>query len=96
MAGHGKKMERRFPIYLSQTLQILWFEVDDLSIFMCFFVLAMMFDGLVLWALAFILPYAYSKAKKKYPRGFLKHILYFAGLTDLKGYPCYYEKDFHE
>jgi hypothetical protein len=41
-------------------------------------------------------PYVYIRAKKKYPRGFFKHILYFFGLTKLEGYPTYHERDFVE
>jgi len=44
----------------------------------------------------FVIPWVYSKAKRKYPRGFLKHCLWFAGLVKIKGYPEYFEKKFSE
>ena len=44
----------------------------------------------------FFCPYLYSKAKKKYPRGFLKLVLYQMGFIKLNGYPNYFMKTFIE
>ena len=88
-------MDKRFPRYLSSPFQILWFESDELGIMSVFFILALMF-GYVFWALMFIAPYIYSTIKRKYPRGFFKHFLYFAGLTNLKGYPSFFQDRFCE
>ncbi len=86
---------RRFPRYLSSPIQVLWFESDEIAIIAICYTLGLLF-GLVGWALLIIVPYLYGKLKKNYPRGFLKHSLYFIGLLDLKGYPIYQEKEFFE
>lgn len=88
-------MFKRFPRYLSAPFQVLWFETDELAIILMCFVLAMLF-GSLFWIGLFAGPYYYGKLKKSYPRGFLKHTLYFIGLSSLKGYPTYFEKEFSE
>ena len=88
-------MEKKFPRYLSAPFQILWFEPDELGVMCLFLVLALMF-GYIFWALVFAAPYGYSVLKRKYPRGFFKHMLYFAGLTNLAGYPSFFEGRFLE
>ena len=88
-------MKHTFPQYLSAPFQVLWFEADELGIVMIFFVLAMIFGGLF-WVLQVIGPWYYSSIKKRSPRGFLRHILYFVGVLELKGYPTYFEKEFCE
>lgn len=87
--------EKKFPQYLSSPYQILWFETDDLAIVMIFFLLALLF-GHIFWLMVLVGPYIYTKIKKRYPRGFLRHILYFLGLIKMKGYPSYFEKEFTE
>lgn len=88
----GKK---RFPQYLSSPLQVLWFEPDELGIMLISFVLAMIYGGFF-WILLVLAPWFYSKTKRKYPRGFLKHVLYFAGIAHVKGYPIFFEETFIE
>lgn len=88
-------MTKKFPRYLSSPFQVLWFETDEMAIILICFVLAMLF-GYLFWGLLFVGPYYYGKLKKNYPRGFLKHTLYFIGLSSLKGYPSYFEKEFSE
>jgi len=88
-------MKKKFPQYLSKPFQILWFESDDLVIMLIFFVFAITF-GSLFWLVMFAAPYLYSKLKKRYPRGFFRHTLYFLGLIKLKGYPSYFEKEFQE
>lgn len=84
-----------FPQYLSAPFQILWYETDELGVLMFSLVLAFMY-GNVFWLLVVLAPYFYSKMKKSRPRGFLRHILYFAGLIKFKGYPAYFDKEFRE
>jgi hypothetical protein len=43
-----------------------------------------------------IFPVIYAKLKKRYPRGFMKHALYFIGFLELRGYPTFFEKEFTE
>jgi len=89
-------MEKKtFPQYLSLPFQVLWFETDELIIALIFYVMALVF-GNVLWLMIGIGPYAYSSIKRKYPRGFFKHSLYFIGLISIKGYPNFFESEFSE
>ncbi len=87
--------KKRFPQYLSSPFQVLWFETDELIIVVVFLIFALIF-GYLFWLLLFIGPYLYTRLKKKYPRGFLRHVLYFIGLIRMKGYPSYFEKEFFE
>lgn len=86
---------KRFPQYLSAPYQVLWFEADELLLILMFFIFAMVFSAFF-WPFVFIVPWLYGKAKKKYPRGFLKHCLYFLGLLSMKGYPSFFQKEFFE
>lgn len=52
--------------------------------------------GIYFLPLIVVLPYFYSKFKKRYNRGFVGHLLYFSGLADFKGYPNFFSKDFIE
>ena len=88
-------MERRFPRYLSSPYQILMFEVDELVVFLLFFVLWLSFGKLFIIPM-FVGTYLYSKTKKKYPRGFFRHLLYFSGLIKIHDYPHYFERRFIE
>lgn len=89
-------MKRKFPQYLTAPFQVLWFETDDLGIILIFLTLTLIFESMFWVALLFVGPYIYLKMKKKYPRGFLKHLQYFTGLNDMKGYPSFFEKEFIE
>ncbi|MDD5007038.1 MAG: type IV conjugative transfer system protein TraL [Syntrophorhabdaceae bacterium] len=86
-------MERKFPRYLTNPYQVLMFEVDELMVILFNFVFWLVFGNFFLITL-FLCPYLYSRAKKKYPRGFLRHLLFFAGLLKLHGYPHYFQKVF--
>lgn len=91
----------RFPRYLSAPFQILWFEADELFVMVFFFMTAIMFGNtnwmFALLALAGVFGvYGYSVLKRKHPRGFFGHLLYFAGLTDIKGYPSFFVDKFIE
>lgn len=87
--------EKKFPQYLSTPYQVLWFEADELMLILLFFVFTIVFSA---WFLPFLFfaPWLYGKAKKKYPRGFLEHCLYFLGLVSMEGYPNYFQKEFFE
>lgn len=89
-------MRNQFPQYLSAPFQILWFEVDELIIFFMFLILALMYEAWPLWVLMFVAPVVFGKIKSRYPRGFLKHMLYFCGLLSFEGYPSYFEERFTE
>ena len=84
-----------FPQYLSRPMQFLWWESDELAVILLFVGLAMMFGG-VFWFLPFLGSYAFVRLKREYQKDFLRHVFYFLGLTRLKGYPEYWEREFSE
>ena len=86
---------RRFPQYLSSPFQILWFEADELGILVICFALALLFGDLF-WLSLFAGPYLYSVLKRRYPRGYFKHLIYFMGLVKIEGYPSYFEESYEE
>lgn len=85
----------RFPRYLNAPVQVLWWEVDQIALAAVAYAFGLMYGWIVFSFLAVALWY-YSSKKKLYPRGFLKHTLYFIGFIDFKGYPTFYEKVFFE
>ena len=84
-----------FPQYLSKPFQILWFEVDELVIFLFTLTLALIY-GKFMWIAFLAIQYFYTRTKRIKPRGFLKHIFYMLGLLEMKNYPEYLQKEFHE
>lgn len=85
----------RFPQYLSQQLQILWFEMDEWFLILYIFFAAIQFGG-IYWLLVIPVPYLFIKAKRKGGKGFFKHLLYRCGLSSLEGYPSYFMRKFRE
>ncbi|RLD98232.1 MAG: conjugal transfer protein TraL [Aquificota bacterium] len=90
-----QQRNRRFPQYLSSPIQVLWFEADELSIILLSFMAASILKG-YFWLMVIVAPFFYSRYKLRYPRGFLKHMLYLSGLKDLKVYPTAFHKEFLE
>ena len=88
-------MERPFPQYLSNPLQVLWFESDELAVIVFCFVLALVYGGLV-WLGFLAGPYLYHRTKQNKPRGYLFHLLYTVGLLKMEGYPSHFEQEFRE
>lgn len=86
---------RPFPQYLSNPIQVLWFESDELIIILFCFVISMAYSGLA-WLVLFAGPYLYHRTKQNKPRGYLFHVLYALGLLKMEGYPSFFEKEFHE
>lgn len=91
MVEYGAK----FPRYLSSPLQMLWWESDEVAVIFVCFMSAMLYGG-ILWFTLLVVPYLYIKTKKRYPKGFFKHLLYCLGLVKLDGYPSFQEKHFVE
>lgn len=85
----------RFPQYLSSPVQVLWWEADELAIVFLSLTLAMVFGG-VTWAVLVFGPLLYSRAKRKHQRGFLKHLLWYLGIKDLRPYPGPFQNSFWE
>jgi hypothetical protein len=88
-------VEKKMPQYLSSPYQLLWFEPDDLSIIVVGYLLAMVFGG-VFWLGMIVGPVTYGLLKRRYPRGFLRHMFYMIGWTKLHGYPTFFEEEFVE
>jgi type IV conjugative transfer system protein TraL len=86
---------RKFPQYLSKPIQVLWFEIDELVIFLFSLTLALIY-GKFMWIIFIGIQYFYTRTKRKKPRGFLKHILYVLGFLQMKNYPEYFQREFHE
>jgi type IV conjugative transfer system protein TraL len=86
---------KRFPQYLNAPLQFAWWEADVvvIAVFSAYF--GFFLKG-PFYLMIVLLPYSYVSAKRKYPRGFLRHLFYFIGLIDFKGYPTFFEKRFIE
>ncbi len=88
-------LKQDFPQYLSAPFQILWYESDELALVFFFLVMALLY-GTVCWILLLVGPYVYSRIKRQRPRGFLCHLLYMAGLIQMRNYPGYFDKEFSE
>ena len=92
MAGSST---RTFPQYLSRPFQVLWFEMDELAIFLFTLTVALVYGGLA-WIAFVAIQYAYIRTKRQKPRGFLKHLLYVGGLLRMRNCPEYFQQEFHE
>jgi type IV conjugative transfer system protein TraL len=86
---------RKFPQYLSKPFQVLWFEVDELVLFLFFLTLSLLY-GKLMWLIFLVFQYSYTKTKRSQARGFLKHVLYVFGLIKMNNYPDYFQQEFHE
>lgn len=84
-----------FPQYLSKPLQVLWFETDELILFVFTFTLALIY-GKFVWIIFLATQYFYTRTKRTKPRGFLKHVLYMLGFIKMNNYPDFFQREFHE
>jgi hypothetical protein len=80
---------------------VLWWEADQISVATLLLTISFMYGGFsgvrwIFWIFPIVGTWGYSQVKKKYPRGFLKHLLYFYGITKMSGYPEYYDIHFNE
>lgn len=89
-------MAVRVPRYLHLPVQILWFDMEDIAILMCCYVLWMVLSSWYVLPLVIIGPYSFMKLKATKPRGFMRHILYQYGFAKLKGYPPAMAERFEE
>jgi hypothetical protein len=88
-------VKKRFPQYLTQPFMILSFEPDEQMITLTCVVAALTIWGFAI-LLPFTVPYLYITTKKKYPRGFVKHVFYVLGFVRFDGYPTFHEREFVE
>lgn len=85
----------KVPQYLHKPYQVLFFEVDELLALVLVFVLALFFGG-IFWVLIIPFVYLLSYLKKRFPRGYIRHLFYALGLIKLKNLPTYFENEFFE
>jgi type IV conjugative transfer system protein TraL len=85
----------RMPQYLSNPIQMLWWEQDEVVVIMVTLCGALFVGGWA-WLALLVGPFSYSRFKKTYPKGFLKHLLFMVGLMKFEGYPTAFEKHFIE
>lgn len=91
----NSELNKSFPQYLGKPIQVLWFELDELIIFVFTLTFALIYGG-IMWIIFIGVQWFYTRTKRKHAKGFLKHILYMLGLLEMKNYPEYFEKEFHE
>ena len=87
--------QKRFPQYLSKPIQVLWFELDELIIFLFTLTFTLIYGGFM-WFVFVVIQVSYTRTKRKNARGFLKHILYMLGFMKMNSYPEYFQREFHE
>lgn len=83
------------PQYLHLPLQILWFDIEIWSVVVVLYAICMVYGGW-LWLILPIGVYAFIVVKRGKPRGFLRHLLYKAGIYKLDFYPPAHSRDHHE
>jgi len=86
----------KFPRYLSALPQILWWEMDEFAVIICFFTMWATIGGWQNAVCLFVVPYAYRKTKYRSENGYFKRILYMTGMGKLDGYPTHFQKKFQE
>lgn len=79
---------KKIPKHINAVPQFLWWEVDDMMIFM-FAVIIAMFDGqlLITVGLGLVGSYIHAKSKDNFVKGYFGHVLYYLGFRDIKGMP---------
>jgi len=82
--------------WLYRPYQLLFFDTEDIAVIAVFVSIAFIFGGWFLWILAFVGVYLILNEKKKRGRGFIKHLLYKAGIFKFKGCPSVFERKFFE
>lgn len=87
---------KSFPQYLSKPYQVLWFEPDDMVFAYAAVILFGVKIGGWAWLMVPLAPFAYSRLKRNYPRGFIKHMGYFLGIRSFEGYPKFFQQRFLE
>lgn len=90
-----KEATYKIPQYLHRPYQVLFFEVEELVVFIMILFFALVFGG-IFWLVFLPAPFILSRLKKKYPRGYLKHYLYRLSLLQFKGAPTSFENEFYE
>ena len=85
----------RVPQYLHLPIQFLWFDSEEISAILFFYIFGVLFGGWA-WLLVVAGPFFFIQVKRKKPRGFLLHLLYSLGFSTLRGYPGPHATKFYE
>lgn len=75
------------PRYLHLPVQILWFDMEDISVVLVSYTLWMLLNSWYVVPVCIAVPVLFMRIKASRPRGFLRHLLYRYGFSSLKGYP---------
>ena len=86
------------PQHLHKPITFLFLDTEDAGVFFIFLLLfSLVFNlGFIGFILAIVITLINVKIKEKYPRGALRHIFYFIGIMNFKGYPSFLIKEFEE
>lgn len=68
-------------------VQILWFDLEDIAVFLVMYVLWLLIDSIYLLPAVVLVPFYLRKYKASKPRGYLQHLLFEFGLRDMPDYP---------
>ena len=89
-------MKHKVPTMLNKPIMVSGIEIDVVAV-----VITLCFIPMILhnnWLFFGVPPLTiyYTKAKIKYNRGFIIHLLYFIGFVKLKGCPSYFVNTFRQ
>jgi len=85
----------KVPQYLYRPYQVLFFETDELVVLVVMLFFGIVFGG-IFWLLIIPTVFLLIHLKKKYPRGYIKHVFYRLGLLTFKNAPTSFERKFNE
>jgi hypothetical protein len=85
----------KVPQYLHKPNQILWWEVDE-AIFILIGIVFWMSLGMWFGLAGFVGLYFYSKGKKKYSRGFFRHLPMILGLENMPIFGSIFVRKYYE
>jgi type IV conjugative transfer system protein TraL len=89
-------MKKWIPKYLTSSAQFLFWEQEEFLPILLGFVLAVLYHCLYPIAAGFALSFVIGGYKKKAPKGFLSHLFYIMGVTDMQGFPVGLSRRFLE
>ena len=81
--------------YLYKPYRVLWFETEELALMAIGLLTSISITVFMIFPFLFLV-YLVRKCKKKYPRGYLKHLAFHLGYYRFKGAPASYEREFQE
>lgn len=83
--------------YIDDQPSIFFWDMDEILVFSCFFVLGLVIDKLLLFTMLGVgVRYLLVKLKKEHSEGYLYHILYWWGVINFKKCPPGYVRKFIE